>query len=105
MDDTKFKTGRKKTGGRKKGTPNKTTTGVKEAILRAFDQVGGEDYLVRIAEDEPRIFCSLIGRILPAEARIETRPMIDYAKMLNAAIARGEKAHAERRAALESGST
>ena len=42
-----------KTGGRKPGTSNRMTREVREAILRAFDQVGGEDYLVQVARDDP----------------------------------------------------
>lgn len=67
MADTKLKKGRKKTGGRKKGTPNKMTTSVKEAIMKAFDEVGGEKYLVEVAKQDHRTFCSLLGRVLPKE--------------------------------------
>jgi hypothetical protein len=35
---------RRKTGGRQKGTPNKMTATLKEMILGALDQVGGESY-------------------------------------------------------------
>ena len=58
-----------KTGGRKAGTPNRMTSQVREAILRAFDQVGGEDYLVKVAQDDPKTFCTLLGRLIPAEVR------------------------------------
>jgi hypothetical protein len=57
----------KKTGGRAKGTPNKTSAKVKEAILKAFDKVGGERYLERVAQEDPKTFCSLLGRVLPTE--------------------------------------
>ena len=67
MTDTRLKKGRKKTGGRKKGTPNKVTTSVKEAIMKAFDELGGEKYLVEVAKQDHRTFCSLLGRVLPKE--------------------------------------
>lgn len=54
-----------KTGGRVKGTPNKTTTALKEAILNAFDRAGGEDYLAMIAETDPKTFIGLLGKVLP----------------------------------------
>jgi hypothetical protein len=57
----------KKTGGRVAGTPNRTTAQVKEAILKAFDQVGGPAYLKRIAEEDPKTFCTLLGKVLPTE--------------------------------------
>lgn len=55
-----------KTGGRKAGTPNRITREVREAILRAFDQVGGEDYLVQVARGGPKTFCTLLGKLVPA---------------------------------------
>jgi hypothetical protein len=56
-----------KLGGRAKGTPNKTTAQVKEAILRAFETVGGASYLETVAREDPKTFCSLLGRVLPTE--------------------------------------
>jgi hypothetical protein len=53
--------------GRPKGSPNKTTAAVKEAILKAFDSVGGPEYLVTVAQEDPRTFCALLGRVLPME--------------------------------------
>jgi hypothetical protein len=56
-----------KTGGRVKGTPNRVTATVKEALQAAFDEVGGKDYLVRMATQEPRAFCALIGKVIPQD--------------------------------------
>lgn len=58
---------------RVKGTPNKNTRILKEAILLAAEAVGhngkGKDglegYLKRIAVIEPVAFCSLLGKVLP----------------------------------------
>ncbi len=58
---------RAKTGGRVKGTPNKTTVQVREAILNAFELCGGEQYLVWVALTDPKTFCTLLGRVLPIE--------------------------------------
>ena len=68
--DTKLKPNRQKSGGRKKGVPNKTTVAVKDAILQAFDSVGGEKYLVQVAENDPKTFCTLLGRVLPSEIAV-----------------------------------
>ncbi len=65
----KYKEGRKKEGGRVKGTPNKTTVALKEAIMNAFEKVGGEDYLVVVAKKDPKTFCALLGKVLPAEIK------------------------------------
>jgi len=53
--------------GRPKGSQNRLTIQVKEAILQAFDEAGGKDYLVAIAQSEPRAFLVLLGKILPTE--------------------------------------
>lgn len=53
--------------GRKAGTPNALTRDVKEAIAQAFDQAGGVDYLVSIADSKPEVFCTLLGKILPKQ--------------------------------------
>ncbi len=53
------------TKGRPKGSPNKITASVKEAIMAAFDNAGGVEYLEGIAKSDPRTFCALLGKILP----------------------------------------
>jgi len=56
---------RKKTGGRKAGTPNKMTAALKEDILFALAGVGGAAYLQDVALSHPPAFLSLIGKVLP----------------------------------------
>ena len=58
---------RRKTGGRTKGTPNKVNTAVKEAIIGAFDKLGGESYLVKVAQSDPKTFCMLLGKVMPTQ--------------------------------------
>jgi hypothetical protein len=53
--------------GRKKGVPNKATAALKDAILNAFSQVGGEAYLVTVAKTDPKTFCTLLGKVLPLQ--------------------------------------
>lgn len=60
----------KKTGGRKRGTPNKLTATVKDSILAAFDEVGGTAYLVDMAREYPVAFMTLIGKVLPIQAEL-----------------------------------
>ncbi len=57
--------------GRKKGVPNKSTSALKDAIMNAFNKVGGQMYLERVAEDDPKTFCTLLGRILPQELKAD----------------------------------
>lgn len=54
-------------GGRKKGTPNKTTGALKEMILQALSESGGVEYLREQAIAEPKAFLSLLGRVLPLQ--------------------------------------
>jgi len=56
---------RKKTGGRKKGTPNKATAQLKDMILNALGESGGVDYLVKQANENPMAFLTLVGKVLP----------------------------------------
>lgn len=61
---------RSKTG-RAKGTPNKTTKLLKDAILRAADKAGGKGglvaYLERQARENPGPFMALLGKVLPLQ--------------------------------------
>lgn len=59
--------GKPKTGGRQKGTPNKTTGDVKAMILDALNGAGGAAYLQRQAEDNPAAFMTLVGKVLPLQ--------------------------------------
>ena len=82
---TSFKKGREKTGGRKAGVPNRTTTFLRDAIILAAEAVGsdgtGKDgvvgYLIFVASTNVTAFCSLLGRVLPlqpdSKEHMETR--------------------------------
>ena len=56
--------------GRPKGVKNKLTASVKEAIMKAFEEVGGADYLANVAKDDPRTFCTLLGKIIPSDINL-----------------------------------
>lgn len=63
-----------KTGGRVKGTPNKTTALLKDAILQAAHNAGNKmgdngmvTYLETQAVDNPGPFMSLLGKVLPMQ--------------------------------------
>ncbi len=63
--------GQPKTGGRKKGTPNKFTTLLKEAVLKAAEKAGGKaglvGYLKEQALKNPGPFMGLLGKVLPLQ--------------------------------------
>jgi hypothetical protein len=60
-------------GGRQKGTPNKSTALLKDAILLAAQKAGGDtetglvDYLTTQASENPGPFMSLLGKVLPMQ--------------------------------------
>jgi hypothetical protein len=78
-DDVVKKTKRKPTGaaalgagpGRPKGVSNKLTRTIRESIEAAFQGVGGPEYLMRQAEENPQAFMTLLGKIIPAQVHQE----------------------------------
>lgn len=55
--------------GRPKGVRNKLTN-LRDAVIEAFDRVGGADYLVRLAEgtqSDRAAFVSLMNKVLPTQ--------------------------------------
>ena len=44
---------------------------MKETILAAFDEVGGKDFLVQVAKSDPRVVCSIMGKLVAAEVKAE----------------------------------
>lgn len=63
--------------GRPAGMPNKVTQSVKEAIERAFDELGGTSYLVHVGRKDPRTFCALLSRLLPTKlANADGSPLL-----------------------------
>ncbi len=59
--------GQQKLGGRQKGTSNKVTKELKDMILGALDDVGGQKYLAIQALENPGPFLALIGKVLPKD--------------------------------------
>jgi hypothetical protein len=52
-------------GGRPKGSQNKISVALKDAILLALDKLGGPDYLVALGRENSSAFASLLGKVLP----------------------------------------
>ena len=57
-------------GGRAKGTPNKVNQSIREAIQMAFEQAGGVEYLVRLAQEDPKTFVPILIKTMPPEPRV-----------------------------------
>ena len=65
----------------------------KEALEAAFHGVGGAEYLMRQAEQNPQAFMTLLGKIIPAQVHNQIsnpdgslRPTIDPSKLSTAAL-------------------
>lgn len=53
--------------GRPKGSPNKTTTSVKAALMQAFEGIGGAESFTAWAKKNPDEFYKIWVRMLPQE--------------------------------------
>lgn len=80
--------GAPKTGGRKKGTPNKNTAILKDAILTAAQLAGGGDenglvnYLQTQATANPGPFMALLGKVMPLQiAGDAENPLVTITKI------------------------
>jgi hypothetical protein len=51
--------------GRPKGAQGKIPLALKEAILRALDKLGGDEYLVTLGIENSSAFAGLLGKVLP----------------------------------------
>ena len=56
-----------KTGGRKPGSPNKENKLLRDMILGALDDRGGQEWLARQADENPTAFMQLIAKVLPTQ--------------------------------------
>lgn len=56
---------RNKTGGRRKGTPNKVSLSLKQAVLDTFEKLGGIRHMVAWAKKNPNDFYRLAARLIP----------------------------------------
>ena len=51
--------------GRPRGSKNKISLALKEMILESLDEVGGVEYLKRLAIENSSAYASLLGKVLP----------------------------------------
>ena len=61
--------------GRPKGAANRMNRTLRDMILGALDDAGGQAYLAEQAHQNPAAFLTLLGRVLPREP-IETPPAV-----------------------------
>jgi len=58
--------------GRRKGSRNRLTQGLKDAYLGAFDALGGEQGLIAWGKKNPDLFYGQISKLLPKGIEIKT---------------------------------
>lgn len=56
--------------GRPKGSVNKVTKTIREAIELSFVQIGGADYLAKMATAQPVAYMTLLGKIIPQQMEL-----------------------------------
>lgn len=88
-----------KTGGRQKGTPNKHTALLKDAILKAAEQAGDKlgkeglvSYLEHQATENPGPFLGLLGKVLPMQIAGDLAVTITTKEQRDAAVAAATRA-------------
>lgn len=64
---------KKPRGGSRKGIPNKATKELKDMILGALSDVGGQKYLAQQAIENPGPFMALVGKVLPKDINAELK--------------------------------
>ena len=62
--------------GRPKGSVNKITRDLRDMILGALDDAGGQKYLARQAEENPGPFMALVGKVLPKEIKADEQTIV-----------------------------
>jgi hypothetical protein len=71
--------GSPKSGGKKRGAVTVQSEAVKEAVLRVFNNMNDRDrYLEDIAENDPRLFLSLVARLIPVAQEVKVQQTINY---------------------------
>lgn len=67
--------------GRPKGSVNRVTKDIREAVLAAFEGAGGSDYLIQQAHDNPQAFMTLLGKCMPAQVAAEITGKLEITRI------------------------
>lgn len=68
--------------GRPKGSPNRLTQTLRQAVEQAFHEVGGVEWLKNLAQSDPKAFAGLLSRLIPSDIKLE-QPQVVF-KLVNA---------------------
>lgn len=77
-----FKVGREKTGGRAKGTPNKTTSDMKMVISQVVEAITRGDGINQIVdeliEEAPKELLNFLSKVAPKELNVQGNIKTEY---------------------------
>ncbi len=73
-------------GGRPKGSRNRTPSTVADGILQAWDELGGAAHLASWGRDHPTEFYALLAKLLPKDVRQELTATTDYRSYTDAEL-------------------
>lgn len=62
--------------GRPKGSTGHQNKAIKDMILASLDEVGGKDYFVRQAMENPTAYLALVGKVVPKDLEVTIRKSI-----------------------------
>jgi len=68
--------------GRPAGVPNKVNKEVRDQILGALEELGGQAYMVKVGKKNPALFFSVLGRCIPAHIKADVNVNSDLAARL-----------------------
>ena len=72
-----FRSGRTKTGGRRKGVVNRLTGTMREAVQVVYDGMGGHEAFTAWAKKHPTEFYKIASRLIPVEIQKTTDTTIN----------------------------
>lgn len=70
--------GKRLGAGRPSGSLDKGNALIREMVAQALNQVGGVDYLARVAESHPGPFLGLVGKVLPIQVTGEGGGAVEH---------------------------
>lgn len=71
-----FSKGMTKIGGRRRGTPNRLTTTMRDAVMLAYDRIGGHEAFAAWAAENPTDFYRIAARLIPTEIKARSEEVV-----------------------------
>jgi hypothetical protein len=78
-----FRKGMPKKGGRKAGTPNKFTKSFREAVLVAYENIGGTEAFSHWAAENQTEFYRIAARLIPTEFKTHSEPCESHPRYIS----------------------